>query len=216
MSSEAQRYVDGIATSEVGKALPRQLFRTLYAIASFMGESPDKPDAHRICWAKQSTIARRAGASEKTVERHIKALISAKILAPPKRHCRPGDRRGGAVKSLRIVGFSPDQPDNVSDRSRRPNGHLGSTNQTNAPRPTGHGVSHRETKNKPTKPAGVRDGQTAAVSQPANENVRITATDPRFPAALKILERTSLVFADACRKAGFVDFRHDQLQRLER
>lgn len=215
MSSEAHWYVDGIATSEVGKSLPRQLFRTLHAIASFMGESPEKPDAHRICWAKQSTIARRAGASEKTVARHVEALISGNVLKPERR-CLPGDRRGGAVKSLRIVGFSNDLPDTMSDRSERPNRHLGSTNRTLAARPTGHCVSHRETKNKPTKPAGVRDGQTAAVSPPANENVRITATDPRFPAALQLLERTSLVFADACRKEGFVDVRPDQLQRLER
>ena len=58
-----------------------------------------------------------------------------------------------------------------------------------------------------------RDGSATAAGAPGT--VRITRDDARFPAALAIVRGNSPAYAEACRNAGYIDLRHDQVQRLK-
>lgn len=51
--------------------------------------------------------------------------------------------------------------------------------------------------------------------EPAPGCTRIAASDPRFAAAVALVAGNSPPYAEACRRSGFVDVRHDRLQKLE-
>jgi len=116
MSTEAQTYVDtALATAPI----PRRARAVLYAVASYMHESPGTAH-HRVCYAGQNRLAQRAGCCVRSLRTHIKTLMALGVITRTGR-VRDTGGRGRATDEIRMCGFS-DLPANSADRSLRPTG----------------------------------------------------------------------------------------------
>jgi len=125
VSTEAIQFIEQLPKGKGPSEVPRASGKTLLAIASFMSHAPGKP-GHGVCFASQSTIARRASLCERTVRGHIADLEDSGIIYRGKREYRSRGR-SGATSCLCIRGYS-DLPAGASAWSR------------GAPGPTGNGI----------------------------------------------------------------------------
>ncbi|MGL4397050.1 MAG: hypothetical protein ACRCS9_10970 [Hyphomicrobium sp.] len=215
MSSEAERFVDGLQNGDGRGLVPPQARRTLQAIASLMHERPAST-SHRVCYAVLTTIAWRAGLSEKSARRHLAALELAGVVER-ERKTAAGAGRGGVICTTRIVGFS-DLVDIASVRSDGPNGQTATTKRTYTTRPNGHRVPTiiETLKNQHKPSARERAGQMAAGASPANQTLRtITADDPLFNRAVDVVFANSTDDERAAvRRHGRVAVRPEQMRRV--
>ncbi len=115
MSTEGQKFVDTLINGDEGGEVPRRTRRTLQAVASLMHERPNVPDWHRRCYAGQSKLALRAGASVRTVRNHLKMLEKQAVIFRT-RKARAGAEKQGVTETIYIIGFS-DLPVELAGRS---------------------------------------------------------------------------------------------------
>lgn len=176
------------------------------------------------------TIERDTGCGETAVKRWLRCFDAAGLTTVD------GPSAGGAYNNTTVRRFDMEALRGLGDGSRSwvavgddwrltaTTGGRDAPRSSDAPVASGHARGARRGARRAPKPLNRQDplareraGQSAAgaspAKQPANENVRIHASDPRFLAVLGVLARTSPPFAEACRARGYADVRPDQLRR---